>query len=803
MRIIIKFLYLISLFSLIQCNKFSIPNAIVQTGVVELNEKSFSESDYFTLSGNWEIFWNQFIYNQKEVSSKEYSIVPSIWNKLEPIENRNFKNGFLSYRLKITLPNKFNYTLLTPIIRTAYELEWNGEVIQKIGQIGTNYLEEKPNLKISAIPLTNTKDENILIVRMSCYNYDNKCGVVTPFIIGKTESILDLFSIRRSIDIGTAATLLIIGLFQYLLFFLWNNQKIFVYFGTFSIIASFRAITLGDSRFLYNFYPEDSWRFFHQLNLFLIPILFLFFVLYLKNIYNDKISYYVLKAFLIISIPMELIVLLFDHQISFKLADYYFIIILMIILFLFIPITKGLMSNKIEMKFLFFSILLTILLSIVDLLFHLGFNNSSYSLQYAYLAFGFSQAVYIAFVIRQSNFNLESIVNERTIMYKDAKELAEKSSKSKADFLANMSHEIRTPMNGVIGMSNLLKETVLTEEQKDIVDSISISSERLLTIINDILDYSKIDSGSLEFEKRSFVFKNCIKNSLKIFEFKLKEKGISLLLDLDDNIPTQIIGDDVRIGQIIINLVSNAIKFTDKGFIQIKIDLLEKTDDQVNLSFLVRDTGIGIPNDKIDKLFKHFSQTDSSISRKYGGTGLGLAISKKLVEMMNGDIRVESDVGIGTKFSFNLKLKYLEKESIDNLLIEKPVGLDNKDFSNLSILIAEDNLINYKVLSKILQSINVKPDHAKNGFEVLKLLDIKKYDCIFMDIEMPDMDGLEATKLINKKYPKESKPVIIALTANAISGTKEFLISNGMDDYLSKPIYKNDLTEKLENWFPS
>lgn len=512
--------------------------------------------------------------------------------------------------------------------------------------------------------------------------------------------------------------------------------------------------------------------------------------------------------------------------------------------------------------------------------------------------------------------------------------LAEAQNRAKSEFLANMSHEIRTPMNGVMGMTSLLASTPLTGEQKDYIQSIRVSADSLLEIINEILDFSKIESGKLELEEHPFQIHKIIEETYDLLALRAQEKALDLLYMIDTEVPYEIIGDMTRIRQIVVNLVSNAIKFTDRGEVFTNIRVLQKEGNRYELEFSVKDTGIGIPDDKIHKLFNSFSQVDSSTTRKYGGTGLGLAISARLVEIMNGRIWLESEVGQGTTFKFTIQviannavksfkptrfqqmlkgkstliiddnltnlrilkahcqqwgmdadtcesgdegLKALAKGHYDvvvvdllmpdkngievareikkvyevplvlfssagyfpgnntedrNLfaaILDKPIKPDyfqkvlneilslypskqkveapvqpvspvrEEELQKISILIAEDNVINQKIVVNAFKNIGYACDVVSNGLEVLTSLERQRYDLIFMDVQMPEMDGFEATRNVVQQYGAE-RPVIIAMTAAAYEKDKLACLEAGMDDYISKPLDFDNLYNKFHLW---
>ncbi|HEY3369305.1 MAG TPA: response regulator [Prolixibacteraceae bacterium] len=377
---------------------------------------------------------------------------------------------------------------------------------------------------------------------------------------------------------------------------------------------------------------------------------------------------------------------------------------------------------------------------------------------------------------------------------KIAKGKAEVATQTKSMFLANMSHEIRTPLNGVIGLSKLLKKTSLTDEQNELLDIITISGENLLLIINDILDYSKIESGQIQLEIIDFDLRKLVNNVYQLMKFKAREKGIQLTCLISEEIPGILIGDPLRISQILMNLVNNAIKFTPQGSVDIHIEPIDQTDQNIRLLFKVSDTGIGITEDGKQLLFKEFSQTESSISREYGGTGLGLAISKNLVLMMKGEIGVHSQWGKGSEFWFRLPLK---EAGVPILEVKKET---HHMPSNINILLAEDNHINQKVATLTLKQLGFECDIAKNGREAFDLFEQNRYDVIFMDMQMPEVDGLQSTEMIREfekntfvKFPT----YIVAITANVMEEDKQLCLQAGMNNFMTKPFSENDLRNIL------
>ena len=403
-----------------------------------------------------------------------------------------------------------------------------------------------------------------------------------------------------------------------------------------------------------------------------------------------------------------------------------------------------------------------------------------------------SLVLFVLILINQKKI-IRKRLDDQTTELKKAKVKAEKAAKTKEEFLSLISHEIRTPLNAIIGTINLMiREKYLPSQEEDF-RILQFASQNLLVLINDILDYNKIEAGKIDFEEVPFNLQELIQELIQSFKSRAEEKSVKLESNISENIPNSLLGDPTRISQVFGNLINNGLKFTDIGKVSISIELRNENINYAFLSCSVKDTGIGIPREKLKVIFESFKQASTDTTRKFGGTGLGLAITQKLLAQMDSEIKVKSE-STGTEFYFELRIK---KVKDDALIQNEPTIISENNLKGSKILLVEDNDMNKRVAVKFLEKWEIKVDHAWNGKEAVAFFKNNSYDLILMDLQMPEMDGYEATRIIRELEGNKPKVPILALTASAMLNVKDKIINIGMNDFITKPFDPNEFEKTL------
>lgn len=885
--------------------------ATLDLSSIELSKSSFK------LDTTWEFYWLKLLEPSDINHHQPDSLInfTSEWSSI----TKKSSFGYATYHLSIILPNSMDDLALNiPIFYSSYKLFVNDFEISKNGKVGTSNNEYEPYWLPQTVPLPKF-DSDTLNILIQVANYDHsKGGAFLPLTIGSSSLLFKNRYIQYGYSFFLTGILIMGGLlFLGLYFFGWREKSI-LYFALFCLVYCYRVIGFGSYSF-HILYPDLPWIIslkLEYISLFLSGLLFGLYTLHLYPKETYKPLIYVLSA---VSIIFSLQSIFLSPFIFTQLVIPYIIFLIFYFLLAFWIYIKAVINKKSGAVYSLLSTAAIFMIFGYKIVAYFGnFKSSIFLLLIGYIFFFFFQS--LVHLYRYS-FKMKTALLE-----------AEQSSKAKSQFLSTMSHEIRTPLNAVIGLSGLLSESSLTPKQQEFSKTIKKSGENLLRIINNILDFSKIESGKLELEENEINLRESIEHVLELVGGINTNPNLEVLYDIDDNVPPYVAGDAVRLQQILTNLISNSLKFTTDGEILIHLTLKHEFSGSITLQYEISDTGIGIPKDKLNRLFQRFSQVDGSSTRKFGGTGLGLVISKRLVEAMGGKITVSSIENIGSTFTFTILFKKIIKEveietrsilknkkvflladnsrilnilqkrlasanlhvtsfnsstnlishindlgsydfglmdmqmseingievaerirelyskenlplvlmsskqhtehshinTIFNLVLPKPIiqtslskNLEqifnsniqikeplNKSIiparlfkSNFHVLIVEDNLVNQLVAHRILERFGIKVDIKENGKQAVEAELNNNYDLIFMDMEMPIMDGLEATRIIKaNSIDRGEKPFIVAMTAYAMPEDRERCFEAGMDDFLAKPITLEAIKEMLLKW---
>lgn len=886
----------------------------IQSGILDASSFEFKNGEKIELNGDWEFYWDSLL-NPAQLQILEnpsYYPFPKLWNE-------DFESfGYATYRLIVKLPEDHPPLALSiPDFYSAYKLYVNGKVAAKNGEVGKSKSEYTPKWIPQTIPIEEYEGHQLELV-LQLANFDHsKGGPKQTIKLGTTGDLFSARELELGYAYGLTGALIMGGLFFFGLFLFGKHETPILFFSLFCLTYSYRIIGFGIYP-LHFLLPEIPWIVTLKLEYITLFLSGYLFGIYTLNLYPRETSRRLVYFLSSISVLFIVVTILFTPIVFTKLVEPYFIVLTIYIFYAFYIYILAVINKRLGAQYALASTGVVFIVFLYQIMVYSGFVTQSLLLNFfGYIAFFFFQSLVLSFRFADS--------------LKTALSKAEEASRAKSQFLSTMSHEIRTPLNAVIGLSGLLIGTKLDNKQSEFVNTIKLSGENLLSIINNILDYSKIESGKLELEKSEFNLRELVENVLEVVSSLNNNPDLELLYLMEEGVPEYVVSDSTRLQQILINLTGNALKFTEKGEIVIYISTGEENQQETEIFFSVRDTGIGIPEKLSHRLFQSFSQVDSSTTRKYGGTGLGLVISKKLVNALGGDITVESAEGQGSIFTFSIRTEKSDRisESIHSKILEgkkvfilddnrtnlsiikqqcegqglevfatddpgdvlkKIFDLDEFDFgimdmqmpetngieiteairnkwnkielpivllssiheienqedislfnlylkkpvkqsqlignlerlfyedTNLSepielpstasdipedlrILLVEDNVINQKVGIKILERIGVQPDLAANGYEAIQKCRKVPYDIVFMDMEMPIMDGITATVRLREQKDKLPKnPAIIAMTANALREDKERCLAAGMDDFIAKPITVDSIKELIKLW---
>ncbi len=754
-------------------------------GVIDLRNFQFSQDETVLLKGEWQFFWQVFQYPETNIRQlPSFVEVPHLWNADPALGSF----GYGTYKLRVLLPPDHpELAINMPDVYTAYSLYVNDELLARNGKISTNQQAHQPNWTPKTVHLGEFQETRTIEIQLLISNFShNKGGIRVPIELGEYLEIKR----QREVELGYSylltGSLLMGGLFFFGLFLFGRTETAIFYFALFCLMYSYRVIGT-DLYPLHFIFPGFSWGLSIHLEYLSLYIASAFFAIYIKHLFPKEIYREVIIGFTVIFALFAVSVIVLPTHIFTSFINYFFIIIGLLTAYTIYVFILAANRKRVGSLFSLLSVLMVVINIGWDLLEYFVIVKENLMVSYTgYVAFFFFQSL--------------TLSNQFSAQFNKAKELAETASTAKTHFLSTMGHELRTPLNAVIGLSELLLDSKSEKEKTQFARTIKKSGEDLLGIINNILDFTKIESDEVEFEYRPTHIPTLLADTIKMLGSLTNSKKVALSFRFDDALGDYLIVDQARLQQVIINLVGNAIKFTDEGDISVQVTTTESISEKGQILFIIKDTGIGIPEEKMGLLFDRFSQIDADRSRKYQGTGLGLAISKRLIEAMGGRIWVQSKEGTGTTFYFTLTAASATPKEVKSVL---SVSSENHVVapSNIKILVVEDNLINQKVVLKVLERLGFNADIADNGFEAIEKVREHNYDLIFMDMEMPVMDGIEATRNILKVPYKDKIPIIVAMTANATTEDKARCFEAGMKDFIAKPITLQSTEDVLVKWF--
>ncbi|MES1220659.1 MAG: ATP-binding protein [Bacteroidota bacterium] len=755
---------------------------IAKQGVIDLRTQNFSDKP-LSLAGEWNFYWNQLLKPGDTTTRSSFIHYPSLWNN-DTVNNQPISStGYASYKLLVLLPAKRPaLSFEIPDVYCEYAFYVNGKLVSQNGHTGTNIHESKPFWSTKIVTIPEHTDTLSLLLQVSNFRHA-KGGTYKEIFIGRSD-LLTLHHQRAvAFDLLLTGCLFMGGLFFLGLYLFGKNDKTILYFSLFCIVYSYRLI--GTDLYVINaLFPNFDWLISIKLEYLSLSVGVAFFGLYTWHLYPENTNRLFMRLIIGFCLLFSAIIfftspIIFTHLLNaFLIGCFVFIAYSC---YVYVDAARHKKAGSM------YTLISTALMMMIFLLINLEYFEIIPSMK----AIVFTS--YIAFFFLQSLGLSQRFAHT----FEKAEEKAQQGLKAKSEFLSTMSHEIRTPLNAVIGMTHLLLSGKPREDQKENLDVLYFSANNLLSIVNNILDYNKIEEGKISFEHIPFDLGALCQNIITGLKNTAKEKDIDLQLVVDEKLTKKLLGDPTRTSQVINNLVHNAIKFTKKGWVRLSVTVNSIEEAKASITVAVEDTGIGIHPEKQQMIFERFTQADSSTSRSFGGTGLGLAITKKILELQNTQLHVHSEPGKGSHFYFTQIFPVsFENAGIKNENTAMANG-NAHALNGLSILLVEDNPLNVVVAQTILEKCGASIDVACNGLEALSLFDSRKHQLVLMDLHMPVMDGYEATRQLRARGEKLP---IIALTASTPKEVESEAYAAGITDIVVKPFDPEDLYRIIRHY---
>lgn len=757
---------------------------ISKKGIIDLRANDFIANPTIKLDGEWEFYWNK-LYSTENLEQRgiqktaDFIDYTTRWGDLPQLQNSYHQFGYATMRLKVLVDEDLPpLSVYLPEVFSAYDLYVNGEGFEGNGKVSKDQSKAKPYWRPSVKRINLKPGENVLVLHLMNY-WHHKGGAIEPIQIGASDEINFARNFRNSSTLFLAGCLLIAGALAF--GFYWFNTTDYTGLYLFLFSCTYMYRILGTEEYVIHAVNRNiPWSVTLRLEYISLYLSIAFFICFIRNLIEPKVKVLVLQILAGINIALAVFTLFLPTAVFTSFIDYYLVFLgIGMISVGSVYLLKINLSHKTSFVTLAGGVFIA-LVACVKILSHFHMiEDSEFLASIGYVGFIFSQA--IAMTIRFGRNYRESTI------------AAQAAARSKDQFLNTMSHELRTPMSAILGMADLLENSRLNSDQKEKVSTIKKSGESLLTIIKDILSITEAGTGKIQLENGPLSIKECLKSAYALVG-DFQKPSVQFISYLDPEMPDLVVGDITKVKQVLTHLLSNAFKFTNSGTVELKARKTKTTDQNIEIAFEVIDTGIGMKKSTLGKIFSAFSQEESGNDRKFGGLGLGLALVKQIVEQMKGEVKVDSSFGDGTKISFNLVFDVYEAIEIEEASTKK-VNSINKE---LKVLYAEDNPVNQKLIGMMMKSFGVDIDIAVNGYEAWEMAKERAYDIILMDIQMPEMDGIEATKRIILDV--DQRPVVIAITANATISDKKRCFEAGMNDFLTKPIKPNVLKDGILKW---
>lgn len=774
-----KFAALFVLFlSLITWNltiKASTPVAI--NGTIDLRQQSLSAG--IPLNGEWEFHWKAFLDPSLTHHQRGKMVdFPFRWTDEQKDGTKHPSFGYATYRVRVLLPpNSDSLSMKIPDTYSAYKLYINGKLVSSNGKISKTGEGFQPYWHPNLINIPSGKDTLQLTLHIANFSHQ-KGGIFQPIIIGEQMKLMQAAHRTSSIDLLLTGCLLMAGVFFMGLYMVGNRDKTILFFALFCLLYSYRIIGV-DNYLLHTLFPGVNWYITIRLEYISLFLSIGVFGLYTRFLYPHEISKLVIGYVSAVCFSFSFLTLILSPYYFTQLMTPFLLVATFCIFYIPYIYAVAYSRKRSGAIYTLMSALAVMTAFSITLLHYWGIIE-----RYQLVSF----SCYLTF------FFLQSLILSHRV-YADLKQArtdAEQGLLVKSEFLSTMSHEIRTPLNAVIGMSHLLLNSNPRPDQAENLKVMLFSANNLLVIVNDILDYNKIEAGKITFERLEMDVAGIAKYIVLGLSATAADKNIALKIEVDPDLKHLLIGDPTRFTQVLTNLLHNAVKFTDAGYVAVTIAVVQQNDAEAVLKVAVKDTGIGIPLKNQKRIFERFTQADSSISRSFGGTGLGLAISKRILELQESTLELVSEEGKGSVFYF--EQRFLKGKKIEPQDLTQLAPASKKPLHGVEVLLVDDNLINIMVARKFLEQWGAAVDTAKDGQEALDQLDINKHQLVLMDLHMPVMNGYEASK----KMRTDGVVIpIIALTANLPEEIHDLLKDAGIDDVVVKPFLPDQLYNKI------